>query len=242
MNRRAAVVALVVFGGACTEVTDLGEGISRQKSEVGYLDTYYGYFESDPDGWQPDSLHYGYDDDIGSCPKVFRHRERQAWLTINNVGMKKFYFRGPFEWIGPAPYPNQNRTDMGLYRSYDGIGEENQVDQQGGKWLAEGPVVILCKRIGRLSGTHVMVSVIVGFEGTFKYMSGSLGMVTGTSGGGSMTCEFGGNWHPDTGCPTNGTGGGGGGGGVTYWVKVCGPWVGPEDMGVTCEWVPEYAH
>lgn len=131
-----------MFASACGEVTE-PEFVNRQTDEVGWLDTYYGWFVSDVDGWLAGEEHNGSEDDgdPGNCPRKFPYLGRNVWLEIQNIGQLQFYFKGPFDRVGPPLTPNRAK-----YSAYGNIGQS--VD---GEWIAEGPLIMECRRVGRHS-------------------------------------------------------------------------------------------
>lgn len=74
-----------------------------------------------------------YEWDTAPCPPMY-HGTLWLWIDIANVGRRRFYFQGPFNWI---------RTIAPGYARYSIV--VPGVDERG-EWTASGPVIAECRR------------------------------------------------------------------------------------------------
>jgi hypothetical protein len=79
-----------------------------------------------------------YEGEAAPCPPMYRNT-LWMWINIANVGRRRFYFQGPFNWV---------RTIAPGYAVYSIV--VPGVDERG-EWTASGPVVAECRR-GLLPG------------------------------------------------------------------------------------------
>lgn len=146
--------------------------------------------------------------DAAPCPPMYRGT---LWLFIDipNVGRRRFYFQGPFNWVA---------TISPGYARYTVV--VPGVDERG-EWTASGPVIAECRR-GWIPGLGLIR--LTDHEGQLRR--------NGINAGGD-DCNRGGHWGddpvymtgydpyapaPDEGSVEIACGGGGGGDGYTcYW-------------------------